>query len=238
MTTLVQEVCRFMSFLGYSELIFKTDGEPSVTLQQKVQEYRLKLGTRTVLQSSARGDHQSNGAIENAARTVRDQANICLKQLEDLAVVKVQTFDCLHGWAFLHAAWTHNRLHVVQGLTAIERSLGGSVCRGKVARFGECVLAYMKVRNKGNPSWVKGIWLGKVNNSDMRLVTTPGAGSKGGGLVFDTPNTKAFGERLLEQNLVAECHWSPLGLSWLSGRTSWLWATKETASSRTTSKCR
>ena len=79
---------------------------------------------------------------------------------------------------------THNRFHVVQGMTPLERVSSGSIYRGKVAVFGECVLAYMKVQNKGNPSWVKSIWLGKVATSDMHLVSTAGAGFHGGGLVL------------------------------------------------------
>ena len=185
MDTLVAEVCRFLSFLGYTEVIFKTDGEPTpLLLQQKVQQQRLKYGARTVLQNSPRGDHQANGAVENAVQSIRQQCNIFLAELEDRLKCKVGTHDAIHSWAWMHSAWIHNRYHVIQGLTPMERASGGGVYRGRIVDFGECVLAYMKVQNKGNPAWVKSVWLGKVGSSDMHLVSTMGAGKHGGGLVL------------------------------------------------------
>ena len=152
MTQLVVEVCRFRGYLGYPELIFMTDGEPScVNLQERVQQHRLKYGAKTVLRNSPRGDRQANGAVERSVQALRYQCNIFLAQMEEGCKCKVGTFDPLHAWAWLHSAWTHNRFHVVQGMTPLERVSSGSIYRGKVAVFGECVLAYMKVQNKGNP---------------------------------------------------------------------------------------
>ena len=47
-------------------------------------------------------------------------------------------------------------------------------CSGRIAMFGECVVAFLRQSAKGAPQWTKGIWLGKTTNNDVNIVAVPG----------------------------------------------------------------
>ena len=46
--------------------------------------------------------------------------------------------------------------------------------QGKIVGWGECVLGLCRTSVKRAPKWVKGLWLGKVNQNDCRVLSTAG----------------------------------------------------------------
>ena len=103
---LVSAIVRFIAYLGYENCILRSDGEPTqVAIKSRVQKVRLKMGLRTQLEDSPKGDHQANGLIEQALQSIRHQACILLSQLERGANISVETKHCLHAWAFVHASF-------------------------------------------------------------------------------------------------------------------------------------
>ena len=72
-------------------------------------------------------------------------------------------------WATRHAGWlsTHYRRQG-GGPTAYEARTGRKYC-GKVAVFGERVLARVK-RANGSDKFESGLWLGKTDRADFHMV--------------------------------------------------------------------
>ena len=46
----------------------------------------------------------------------------------------------------------------------------GRMYTGKLARYGERVLGFLKTDMKGKPQWRPGIWLGKTTQNDTRII--------------------------------------------------------------------
>ena len=174
---LVTELVRFVVSTGHRELRMRCDGEPSTLalLEACVKTCRT-LGIRVVPEPTAIGSHQSNGGAERAVELIRSHANILVTHLESCCKATKQIFSCCHpvyGWALVHAAWIHNRFRVSQGQTAYERATGRSYS-GRVAQYGERVMAFVKQEKKADPKWLPAIWLGKAVSNDTHIVADHG----------------------------------------------------------------
>ena len=70
-----EQVMKFIGSLGYSRVIFKGDGEPSMRMLVEVlQQARLRLGFYTNIDISGLADSQANGRVEREIQTVRGMA--------------------------------------------------------------------------------------------------------------------------------------------------------------------
>ena len=130
------------------------------------------LGITVYHEPIAKGEHQSNGAVESTLQQVRLKAGILITQIEKAVGASQIIFPCIHPlycWALLHAAWLSNRYIVKQGTTAFERSADRMYTR-KLCLFGESVLGYIKPDRKEAPRWCKGIWLGKTLTDDTHII--------------------------------------------------------------------
>ena len=124
------------------------------------------------LEPTAIGSHQSNGGAERAVEPIRSHANILVTHLESCCKATKQIFSCCHpvyGWALVHSAWVHNRFRVSQGQTAYERATGRSYS-GRVAQYGERVMAFIKQEKKADPKWLPATRLGKAISNDIHIV--------------------------------------------------------------------
>ena len=123
---LVTEVRRLLNMLGHTDVVLKSDGEPTmIGLQSKIQETRARLGLRTQLwtqlQQAPKGDHQANGMVEQTVQITRLHAGVLLEQYEQKSGCLVSTEHPLHSWCFRHAAWVLNRYSPRHGVTAFEQ---------------------------------------------------------------------------------------------------------------------
>ena len=161
---LVTEMVRFIVFTGHQEVGLRCDCEPSTTnLMDAVQRTCKNMGIKVTQEPTAVGDYQSNGAAEITVQVIRNKANILVSQIQQALCLKKPWFPATHpiyAWAFTHAAWIHNHFSVNQARTPFERSSlsSNSVYSGKVAGFGEEVLAYVKSEKKGEAKWIKAIY--------------------------------------------------------------------------------
>ena len=81
-------------------------------------------------------------------------------------------FGCNHlvyAWAVLHPCWIHNRFSVTNGSTPFE-VCSGRMYTGRLARYGERVLGFLKTDLTGKPPWRPGIWLGKTTQNDTCII--------------------------------------------------------------------
>eukprot|EP00435_Cladocopium_sp_Y103_P016385 s4405_g4.t1 len=79
---MAQEIMRFISFLGHSEVTIRCDQEHScLSIQRLVQRARQRLNLKTVIEDAKVGDHGSNSAAEKAIDRIRRQASVFLHAL-------------------------------------------------------------------------------------------------------------------------------------------------------------
>ena len=67
----IDEIVSDIDLLGYTDIMFKTDNEPSMTAIQDAVKRRRPH--KTVLENSKRGISQTNGSIENSSKTIAGQ---------------------------------------------------------------------------------------------------------------------------------------------------------------------
>ena len=83
-------------------IILKSDGEPAmVALREAVARFH---GGLVVPETSAKGESQSNGAVEGAGRIVREFTRVFKIQVEDKAKVEIVSTDPILQWAVRWAA--------------------------------------------------------------------------------------------------------------------------------------
>ena len=140
---MAEQVMRFIGSLGYSRVILKGDGEPSMRMLLEVlQQARLRLGFHRFTSQWSCGERDPDGE-----RHGEDIGARCQRRLSDAHQAIF--------WAMRHAGWL----------------LTGRKYCGKVAVFGERVLARVK-RANGSDKFEPGLWLGKTDRADFHTVAT------------------------------------------------------------------
>ena len=71
---------KILNCLGLSDIILQCDPEPSLIKWQKVKSQRQ---VRTMIRSSPRQSHQSNGAVENFQKKLQGQVRTMLAALQE-----------------------------------------------------------------------------------------------------------------------------------------------------------
>ena len=126
-------------------------------------------------EESSVGEHQSNGAIENAIRRVQGQARTLRDALESRIGIRIEGKDNICTWLVRHAAASMNRYQVgSDGRTAHER-LRGRKFRRDVAEIGESVM-YIRAESVGkdkyNSRWEEGVFIGVREESGELIIGT------------------------------------------------------------------
>ena len=165
---LTQAVCKFLSRLGYDEVCRRQLQESSIAT-------RANLGLRTLSAYAPAGPGHAagNARVERMIQTIRRQA-MCLRlDVEKMYKVRLGNHAYIWTWCFDHAAFLVQRFQVQKqvGMTAHEQ-VTGAIYQGKLCRFCEPVLYKTQARKKGAIAWYRGIWLGKNEDSDRRIIGT------------------------------------------------------------------
>ena len=158
---MVREVVSFCALLGYGEVTFMCDNEPTmVQLQKMVINTRQSMGLVSRATTSPAYDHE-NSLAENAIGRVRPMAGTLMHNLGQKLGMSISTSSPLWSWSLRHACWLINRYAVLRGATPYELAFGKTF-DGQVCQFGEPVYAYAKTSLKGNAKWQRMIMLGKL----------------------------------------------------------------------------
>ena len=166
-----------LNFLGLSDIILQCDPEPS--LIKWAESVKSKRTERTVIRSSPRRSHQSNGGVENHQKQLQGQVRTMLAAMQEHTQYRPSADNALMRWIVRHAAWLIPRFRGSEIQSPVYRAMGGPY-RGKLVEFGETVLAHLPEVGKGsgNPApkladrWKSGVWLGKSDLTDEHLVRT------------------------------------------------------------------
>ena len=168
---------KMLNFLGLSDIILQCDPEPS--LIKWAESVKSKRTERTVIRSSPRRSHQSNGGVENYQKQLQGQVRTMLAAMQEHTKYRPSADNALMRWIVRHAAWLIPRFRGSEIQSPFYRAMGGPY-RGKLVEFGETVLAHLPEVGKGsgNPApkladrWKSGVWLGKSDLTDEHLVRT------------------------------------------------------------------
>jgi hypothetical protein len=116
------------------------------------------------------------GAGETVHKQIEAHVRALKLQMERRYSITIGISDFMTPWLIRQAAWLQNRFKKDdRGQTAYYRLTGTSYWHS-VVECGEMVLARERdVRRVGKfkPSWVKGTWCGKTDNSDENVIMTP-----------------------------------------------------------------
>ena len=168
---------KILNFLGLSDIILQCDLEPS--LIKWAESVKSKRTERTVIRSSPRRSHQSNGGVENYQKQLQGQVRTMLAAMQEHTKYRPSADNALMRWIVRHAAWLIPRFRGSEIQSPFYRAMGGPY-RGKLVEFGETVLAHFPEVGKGsgNPApkladrWKSCVWLGKSDLTDEHLVRT------------------------------------------------------------------
>ena len=155
---------KMLNFLGVSDIILQCDPEPS--LIKWAESVKSKRTERTVIRSSPRRSHLSNGGVENYQKQLQGQVRTMLAAMQEHTKYRPSADNALMRWIVRHAAWLIPGFRGSEIQSPFYRSMGGPY-RGKWVEFGETVLAHLpEVGKTGNPA------LGKSDLTDEHLVRT------------------------------------------------------------------
>ena len=168
---MTHEVLSFVQGLGYSEVGFYGDNEPSIRqILKTIITSRHALGLKTRIYTTKVKDSAGNALAENSIQRIRQLA---CTLVEDVCERTGLVFPCEHAiwsWAGRHAAWCLNRYQVGKSLTAAYEVTHGKKYAGKTACFAEPVYAYCKGRGKADATWRVGLMLGKTEAQDAWVI--------------------------------------------------------------------
>ena len=138
---------KMLNFLGLSDIILQCDPEPS--LIKRAESVKSQRTERTVIRSSPRRSHQSNGGVENYQKQLQGQVRTMLAAMQEHTKYRPSADNALMRWIVRHAAWLIPRFRGSEIQSPFYRAMGGPY-RGKLVEFGETVLAHLPEVGKGS----------------------------------------------------------------------------------------
>lgn len=170
------EELRVWGYTGGAQdkLIFKSDGEASmIALRNQLAKMQ---GGITMVETSAKHEHQSNGVAEESVKSVRGMMLTLKSQLEKNIGDDILRDSCVVQWMLRWAAMLLSRYQVgLDGRTGYERRRGRActiptVCFGEKVWFKES--KDKEAKAKFHSQWRHGIWLGHTRASSEAWIGT------------------------------------------------------------------
>ena len=116
-------VTEALKFCGRQKVVIMSDGERSI--KALAEAAAKSWGKEAALQTSAKGSHQSNGAVERAILENAKQVRTVINAFEMRFGIKVQVEDQYFPWLVRHSSWLISRFLVKSdGKTPYERLRG------------------------------------------------------------------------------------------------------------------
>ena len=131
---------KILNFPGFSDIILQCDFERSFT--KWTDSVKSKRTERTVIRSSPRRSHQSNGGVENYQKQLQRQVRTMLAAIQEHTKYRRSADNALMRWIVRHAAWLIPRFRGSEIQSPFHRAMGGPY-RAKLVEFGETVLAHL-----------------------------------------------------------------------------------------------
>ena len=170
-----EKICEDIERFGHvGKIILKTDQENALKdLAGEVRRLRAAGGRETLAEESKVYDSQSNGVAERAVQAVEGIVRTHKLALENKLNRRIPSRHPIMTWLVEHAVDMMNKFQVgSDGRTPYER-IRGKKYQGEVVEFGRRVFHMHPGKHAGGAMverWGKGIFLGKLWNSDESIV--------------------------------------------------------------------
>ena len=171
---------RYIDGLGYTEVILKSDGEPSIV--QVLELVKRRRPQRTILQNPPAYDPASNGIAEKAVQEIMEQTRAVKLGLESHVKSELHKGSVVREWIVEHAYYLLNHFQVgTDGRTAHQR-LTLIKTKQKHVEFGEQVLIVpkrkMKVKRRAQlrARVLPATWVGIAKRSNEHTVILESGG--------------------------------------------------------------
>ena len=116
----VRRIAQIINRLGYRRVIIKSDQEASIVALKGAVKREIEL--EVSFEESPVGEHQSNGAIENAIKRIQGQIRTVRDALESRIGERIRGDDNVFTWLVRNAAASMNRYQIgSDGRTSHER---------------------------------------------------------------------------------------------------------------------
>ena len=176
----VDRLCDDVELFGHSEVILKSDGEPSIVqVQGAIRESRTH---GTICQNSPAYNPQANGAAERAVQEVMGQVRAMKIGLEQRIKAEIKTDYKIMEWIVELSAVLLNRCMIGKdGRTPYHRLMGKD-SKKPIVELGERVLAKIargpQARRKQalKSRWEDAVWVGIAKKSNEHIVVLEAGG--------------------------------------------------------------
>ena len=180
-TWVIRKLLESIDNWGYTKVILKTDGEPSI--RQVAEEMKKARVHDTIPQSPPACDPAANGVADHAVQDVMGQLRAIKLGIEQRTKSIVATNGPFLQWMVEHAAWTINVASVGHDGKTPRQRLYGKASTKAILEFGEQVLA--KPLRAGKTSkklslrtrWVHATWLGMAGKTNEHIVAIEHGGA-------------------------------------------------------------
>ena len=135
----VKVINREIKLSGYIRMTFKSDQEPSIQAILEAVKREKGEALELQLEESRVGEHQSNGEVENAIRSIQSRIRTMRLALHSRYQAKIGIEHPIMPWLIHHAALLTNFCRVgTDGRTSYERRKGKCFNR-LLPEIGECI---------------------------------------------------------------------------------------------------
>ena len=175
----VRGVCVFLQELGFTRMVLKSGGEPSITalvtaVQKEWAGDSENIQRQLIPRTSPVDDHASNGAVEAMVHSLKGRTRTSKVALEEALGVSILPTSPILPWLVRRQSYLRNRFVVrSSGRTPFEE-LTMSKFQSPLLNFAEAVLAKESGVQEGKlrSPWDLGIWLGRSTRTNEHLVGT------------------------------------------------------------------
>ncbi|CAK0837809.1 unnamed protein product, partial [Prorocentrum cordatum] len=165
----------FFNHIGHKRCIYQSDGEnPLLALKRDV--CSKAEGKELLLRESPVGEHQANGAAENAVKVIEGVVRTVLVSAQAKWKQRLPFGHPLMLWAPTYAAQMLNRFKIGDDGKTSEQRRSGKRWEKVAVPFGERIqvkkLVKDSLKRDLEPRWVTGYYVGHTSRSGTALVLT------------------------------------------------------------------
>ena len=176
----VRSSSSFVVKLRAEKARLRYDNEPAMRLlAEKIAAFRHPR--TTILEPINRAEHQSVGGVERAHQSIQAATRALRLDIRTRTGEDIVPGHALFQWMLRHAAWSHNRFQPQSHRGGTPFAKSGQVRASRVLSllpFMETCMIRVPIdppglRRKLDVQWMKGIWVGRLDESDGHVEITP-----------------------------------------------------------------
>ena len=171
----VRSSSSFVDKLRAEKTRLRCDNGPAVRLlAEKIAAFRHPR--TTVLDPNKRAEHQSVGGVERAHQSIQAATRALRLDIRAKAGEDIVPGHALLQWMLRHAAWPHNRFQPQSHRGGTPWEIRTGTCyKSPLLPFWKACMIRVPIdppglRRKLDVQWMKGIWVGRLDESDGRTV--------------------------------------------------------------------